>query len=49
MSGYCSNCGATDFTPVDGFFYCAVCNTQSQVCICEIKYKRIVIVRTVPS
>lgn len=31
MSEYCSNCGATDFTPVDGFFYCAVCNTQSQV------------------
>ncbi|CAG9537527.1 unnamed protein product [Cercopithifilaria johnstoni] len=31
MSGYCSDCGATDFTLVDGFFYCAVCNTQSQV------------------
>uniref|UniRef100_A0A0R3RY32 TATA box-binding protein-associated factor RNA polymerase I subunit B n=1 Tax=Elaeophora elaphi TaxID=1147741 RepID=A0A0R3RY32_9BILA len=31
MSGYCSSCGSTDFIPVDGFFYCAVCNTQSQV------------------
>uniref|UniRef100_A0A1I8EWE3 TATA box-binding protein-associated factor 1B n=1 Tax=Wuchereria bancrofti TaxID=6293 RepID=A0A1I8EWE3_WUCBA len=31
MSGHCNNCGSTDFTPVDGFFYCAVCNTQSQV------------------
>ncbi|VBB32450.1 unnamed protein product [Acanthocheilonema viteae] len=31
MSGYCNNCGAADFTPVDGFFYCAVCNTQSQI------------------
>ncbi|VDK89015.1 unnamed protein product, partial [Litomosoides sigmodontis] len=31
MSGYCNDCGSTEFTPVDGFFYCAVCNTQSQV------------------
>ncbi|KAM3727993.1 TATA box-binding protein-associated factor RNA polymerase I subunit [Dirofilaria immitis] len=31
MSKYCTNCCSTDFALVDGFFYCAVCNTQSQV------------------
>ncbi|VDO51342.1 unnamed protein product [Onchocerca flexuosa] len=31
MSKYCKNCGSAEFVPVDGFFYCAVCNTQSQV------------------
>ncbi|VDK56236.1 unnamed protein product [Gongylonema pulchrum] len=31
MSGCCRSCGSTDFTLVDGFFYCAVCNTQSEV------------------
>uniref|UniRef100_A0A915Q2Z8 TATA box-binding protein-associated factor RNA polymerase I subunit B n=1 Tax=Setaria digitata TaxID=48799 RepID=A0A915Q2Z8_9BILA len=31
MSQYCRGCGSTDFTPVDGFFYCTVCGTQSQI------------------
>ncbi len=29
----CSVCGSQDFTNIDGFFYCTLCQTQSQVLV----------------
>ncbi|VDM23388.1 unnamed protein product [Toxocara canis] len=31
MSSNCSVCGCAEFNLIDGFFYCAICSSQSQV------------------
>ncbi|VDN02915.1 unnamed protein product [Thelazia callipaeda] len=30
MAECCGSCGSTDFSIADGYFYCSLCNTQSQ-------------------
>lgn len=31
----CEICGSVEFSSQDGFYYCSVCNTQSQVGLME--------------